>query len=557
MSEYFQKMTTQVGNFLGELSAKRKITVALTGVAIVFGIVYVFMWAAKTTFQPLMTNLSNEDSARVIRILREKRIPFKVDDGGRTVSVPPESLYDVRFELATMGLPESSVVGYEVFDQTTLGTTSFVQKVNEKRAREGELMRTINTIKGVKRSRVHLVIPQRSPFVESQKKPTAAVVLDMEIGAKLTEKQVYGVQNLVARSVEGLEVADVMITSSTGKILSKNISDPVAASVASQLDFKLELEKSLEMSVENMLSKIVGEGKVVARVNAELDFSQISEEKVEYDADGSAIASSQKEIGSANGQRPGPYGAPGAQSNTPGQTPAVNTQTTTNTEQNREITNYNVPKTVRKTLLPTGGVKSLSVAVVMDGQVVREKDEEGNVLTKVLPWAPDKLKEFENLVGGALGLNEKRGDKIQVQNMAFNVEDFDAAERAIASREKQMYIRNLITYAVIGFAILMFFLFVVRPFIKWLTENTIESVDTFLPQTIEELEKVQKSQGTLPGMEEIIPVLPDKVDPEKVEGEMIKEKIVTLVDANPHKAAMIVRDWIHKKEEAQPTNKTA
>jgi len=225
VSEYFQKMTTQVGNFLGELSAKRKITVALTGVAIVFGIVYVFMWAAKTTFQPLMTNLSNEDSARVIRILREKRIPFKVDDGGRTVSVPPESLYDVRFELATMGLPESSVVGYEVFDQTTLGTTSFVQKVNEKRAREGELMRTINTIKGVKRSRVHLVIPQRSPFVESQKKPTAAVVLDMEIGAKLTEKQVYGVQNLVARSVEGLEVADVMITSSTGKILSKNISE--------------------------------------------------------------------------------------------------------------------------------------------------------------------------------------------------------------------------------------------------------------------------------------------------------------------------------------------
>jgi flagellar M-ring protein FliF len=97
-----------------------------------------------------------------------------------------------------------------------------------------------------------------------------------------------------------------------------------------------------------------------------------------------------------------------------------------------------------------------------------------------------------------------------------------------------------------------FFVFVVRPFIKWITENTTDSVDTFLPQTVEELEKIQKQQTALPGLEEIVPILPDKLDPEKVEGEMIKEKIVTLIDTNPKKAAMILRDWIRIEGKRKP-----
>src|SRR5690606_28897099 len=136
------------------------------------------------------TNLNPEDSANIIRVLREKNIPFRVDSTGRNISVMPQYIDQLRMELAISGLPQSSVVGYEVFDKTTLGTTSFVQKVNQKRALEGELMRTINAIHGVRRSRVHLAIPTKATFTEDQKKPSASVVLDIEPGQQLNDKQI-------------------------------------------------------------------------------------------------------------------------------------------------------------------------------------------------------------------------------------------------------------------------------------------------------------------------------------------------------------------------------
>ena len=137
MSEYIKKLWSQIHEFFGGLSpAKKMFTIIIaTGLVVVIG--GLFFWAGEKSFRPLMTNLNPEDSANIIRILREKRIPFKVDTTGKNIEVPPESLYDLRLELATMGLPQSSVIGYEIFDKQSLGTTSFVQKVNQKRALEG------------------------------------------------------------------------------------------------------------------------------------------------------------------------------------------------------------------------------------------------------------------------------------------------------------------------------------------------------------------------------------------------------------------------------------
>ena len=544
MVEYLRKVLRQVSDFFRSLTPAKKVAMGVTTLIIAATIIGLFYWAGDQTYQPLMTNLNSEDSANIIRILRDKRIPFKVDQGGRNISIPPESLYELRLELATMGLPQSSVIGYEVFDKQTLGTTSFIQKVNQKRALEGELMRTINQIKGVKRSRVHLAIPQKSAFVEDQKKPTASVVLDLNAGTTLSEKQVFGVGNLVARAVEGMEVTDVVIVDSQGKTLSKNTSDPLALATANQMEFKTKLEQDLEKRVQSMLAHIVGEGRVVATVSTELDFSQVSETQTIYDADGSAVRSVQKDNRSMEGTRPGPYGLAGATSNTPGAPPAANAQVRSDTKQNNEVVNYEVPQTIRRMTRPSGTIKKMSVAVVVDGKLVKTKDKEGVVLSKVEPWAPEKLKEFEDIVISALGIDKKRGDVFEIRNMEFSREDFEDAQRMIAESERKSYIQNMITYSVIGLIIIFFFMLVVRPFIKWITENTIDSVDTFLPQTIEELERMQKN-ATLPGLEETMPILPDRIDPEKVEGEMIKEKIVTLVDANPHKAALILKDWLH------------
>lgn len=550
MGEYVRKVFTQIFDFIKGLSPVKKAAMVVTSVVIIGGMAGLFIWAGSKTYQPLMPNLNAEDAANVMRILREKRIPFKVDTTGRNITVPPEEMLQLRMELATLGLPQSGVVGYEVFDKQNLGTTSFVQKVNEKRAREGELMRSIQTIKGVRRSRVHLAIPQKSAFVEDQKKSSASVVLDLEPGTQLSDKQIYGVGNLVAKAVEGMDVADVVIMDSMGKVLSKNASDPLAAATATQLDFRQKVELDMEKRIEAMLSRVVGEGKVVARVNADLDFSQVSETQTSYDADGSAVRSVQKDSKSMEGTRPGPYGLAGARSNTPDQPPSANGNAVrSDTKTASETTNYEVPQTVRRTTRPSGTVKKLSVAVVVDGKTVKTTDKDGKVLSKVEPWPADKLKEFEEIVGSAMGLDKKRGDMLEVKNMEFTREDFDEAQKIVAESERKAYVMNMILYGVIGLTILLFFMFVVRPFVRWITENTVDSVDTFLPQTIEELEKLQKS-APMAAIEEAVPVLPEKIDPEKVEGEMIKEKIITLVDANPHKAALILKDWLHMKKEA-------
>ncbi len=563
MGDYLNKVVNQILEFVKGLSPGKRIAMGGTASGIIFGIVSLFYWAGDKTFQPLMSNMNPDDAANIIHVLRDKHIPFKVDPTGKTVSVPPENLLELRMDLASIGLPQANVVGYEVFDKQNLGTTSFVQKVNQKRALEGELMRTIGAIKGIRRSRVHLAIPQKSTFVEDQKKATASVVLDLEPGINLSEKQVFGVGNLVAKAVEGMDIADVVIVDSNGKTLSKNHHDPLSIMTANQYDFKQKYEEELEKRVEGMLARIVGEGRVVARVSADLDFSQVNETQTIFDADGSAVRSVQKNTKTMEGTRPSASGLAGATSNTPGQAQPGNLQVKNDTKMNDEVTNFEVPQTIRKTTKPTGTPKKLSVAVLVDGKTVKTTGKDGKVETKVELWGADKLKEFEDIVASATGIDKKRGDILEIRNMEFTREDFEEAQKIITENERKSYIQNMVIYFVVGLIILLFFVLVVRPFIKWITENTSHSVDAFLPQTIEELEKIQKTE-TLPEIEEVVPVLPDKVDPEKVEGDMIKEKIVTLVDAHPHKAALILRDWLHgeaskkaKEEEEKGSAKSA
>ncbi len=543
MGDYFSKVGKQIAEFFGTLSGPRKLALALTGVGIISAIAALFIWAGRTTYSPLMTNLNPEDAANIMRTLREKGIPFVVDGSGRNISVPSETVHETRLQLSTLGMPQSSVVGYEVFDKQSLGTTSFVQKLNQKRAREGELMRTINSIRGVKRSRVHLAIPERSTFVEDQKRSTASVVLDLEPGIVLSEKQIFGISNLVARAVEGMDSNDVAIVDSNGKMISRNASETAAGLTATQMETRQRYERDLEANIESMLARVVGEGHVVARVSADLDFSQVAETQTIYDQEGSAVRSIDKNVQSMEGSRPNPGGAAGAASNTPGQTGPVVAEIKNNTSRTNEVVNYAVPQTVRTTTRQPGLLKKLSIAVMVDGKPVRETGTNGEVITKTESWPAEKLQEFESIVASAVALDRKRGDTLEIKNMEFTREDLDSAQRMLDAAERQRYIRQLIPYVGVAILFLAFFWFVVRPYIKWMTENTIDSVDTFLPQTIEELEKLQKGTA-LSALESVVPEIAERVDPDRVEGEMIREKVISMVEGNPQKAALILKDWL-------------
>jgi flagellar M-ring protein FliF len=559
MLEYLTRISNQLLTFLKSQSPARLLAMAVAGVGIITTIVMLFIWAGQKSYVTLMTNLNPEDATNIMRILREKRIPYNVDATGRDITVPPESLNDLRLELATLGMPQSSVVGYELFDNVKLGQTSFVQKVNQKRALEGELMRTINSIRGVRRSRVHLAMPQKSTFVEDQKKTTASVVLDLEPGVLLGEKQVYGIGNLVARAVEGMDVGDVVIVDSNGKVLSKNSSDPMAGATATQLDLQEKIQNDLEKRIENILGRVVGDGKVVAKVTADLDFAQVNETQTIVDGDSATPLSVEHRNDNMNGTRPGPQGLVGAASNTPGQPPAANGGDIHNeTTKAQDVTNYVVPQTIRHTTRPVGSIKHLSVAVLVDAKEIRSIDKDGKAQSKMATWSTEQVKQFEDLVAGAVGIDRKRGDTLEIRNMEFTHEDFDEASKSLAEQERRAYIQNMVMYGAIGLLIALFMLVVVRPFIKWITDNTTASVDSFLPQTIEELERLQRSSA-LAEFDDALPAVPDKLDPDKLEGEMMKQKIASMIDANPHKAAMILKDWLHgeKKPVEEPAKAPA
>lgn len=546
MVEFLKKISIQIRDFFGDLSPARRGALILTAVTVCASFAAMFFWVGEKTYQTLGTNLAAEDATAIMRVLRDKKIPFRVENDGKTIKLPPEAVYDLRLELATMGLPQAGVVGYEVFDKQSFGQTSFVQKINQKRALEGELMRTINNLKGVKRSRVHLALPNKSTFIEDQKRPTASIVIDLEPGMQLLDKQVTGISHMVASAIEGMELGDVTIVDGNGKMLSKNTSDPLALQTATMIDFQKKMEEEYEKRVQDILTRVVGEGKVVAKVALDLDFTQSSETQTQYDAEGSAVKSQQKENHVMDGSRPVPTGAPGAAANTPGQA-AANPEVRSNTQKAYETTNYAVPEKVTRSTRPVGAIKKMSVAVLVDGLYKADpaKPEQPAAFQK---WTDDKLGEFKAIVASSVGLDLKRGDSIEVKNMEFRREDLESADAAIAAYERRKMMNHLIQYAVIGASIALFFFFVVRPFMKWLTDNTVENMESFLPRTIEELEKMQGEE--LEQVEEAIPVIVDKVDPEKVEGEMIKEKVVTLIEGNPHKAAMILHEWVHKPKPA-------
>lgn len=556
MEDFTTQLIDNVKEFFATLDTARKV-----GLFVVLGITLAVMsaiiiWASKTQYRTLYSDLNGEDSTQIARILEEKKIPYQFADDGKVIKVPEDKVEVWRLELAKMGMSFTGTVGYEVFDNQPFGTTSFVQKINRQRALEGELVKTIMHLDGVKRARVHLTIPENSPFVSQRKPPAASVVIDLDRGVVLTHDEIRGIGSLVSSSVDGLRPEAVVIIDSKGKKLSENIGDQMTLDTANRISLESKMNRKLEQQVEEILGKVVGEGKVIAKVSVNLDFTESVSTETSFDGENAAVLSEVANTQKLEGSRPSPQGIPGARSNLPGETPQPGIpETRNNVDKSLTTKNYNVPSKVTKSRNPTANLKNLSVAVMVDNKAITVFDEAGQVqmteaglpVTKREPWTEADLENFKAIVASAIGVSDNRGDKIVIRNMDFATEDLAAVEAMMRERENREILKNLIKYVVIGLIITLFFFIVVRPFIQWVTENTVESVEDFLPKTIEELEKIQANQK-LPGLEDALPQIEEKLNPEKVEGNMLKEKIVSLVEGNPTKAAQIIHEMIHAND---------
>jgi len=433
------------------LPVSRKVGLAALVVAAVVGLVLVATWSSIPEYQPAFTDLKAEDGAAVVQYLRDNAISYRLTDGGTTVEVPANQVYEVRLALAGQGLPAHGAVGFELFDTVNIGMTDFVQQVDYQRALEGELARTIGSMVSIKSARVHIVIPQPTLFTEEEKPTTASVVLDLEAGQKLSREQVQAISHLVSSAVEGLTPDNLTIVDTNGNVLTDGSGASAAptALTATQLDAKRTYEQDLERRLQSMLESVVGPGRALVGVTADMNFDQVQTDSELYKPgdQGNALRSAQliTETMLGNGGVPG--GIPGAASNIPAAAPSYQssvTGTTGSAYQRSESTiNYEVSKSVSRVVSAAGQVKRLSISVMVDN------------ITNTTTYSA-----IQPSVIAAAGVDFARGDVVSVSNVVFDRSFYADQATAIAAAEQRDFILRLAQWGAVAAALLVLFLVV-------------------------------------------------------------------------------------------------
>jgi flagellar M-ring protein FliF len=539
MLERLRQLADYLPATVRELSPTRLfVLLGLLGTVVAVGVVALLWMSGKPEQQVLYSQLSMEDAAAVTAKLKEFHIPYTLKGDGTTILVPSTLVYDTRLRLATEGLPQGGGVGFEVFDQRTFGMTEFMQKLNYQRALQGELSRTITQLAAVQSARVHIVLPEKSLFVSKQERTTASVVLKLVPSRRLTSDQVRGITHLVSSSVEGLKPADVTIVDTNGHILSREEENTTFLSrTESQLAYQRSLEQGLERRVQSLLERAVGEGKVTVRVSTTLDFQHIERTEERFDADNPAIRSEQRSKEEGTGQGFWAIGVPGVRSNTEGQETDKDKAKTSSARQS-ETVNYELSKMVSKIVAPSGEVKQLSVAVLVDGSY---QPGQKNGERTYMPRSAEELAKYRDIVKSAIGYNESRGDRVEVANIPFDTQDIVGETLA---REAQqafwLHVGRYVLFALLG---LLFFFFFVRPLVRWVTgKDEVPVVESELPRTVQELEADMGVAGMLPeGVASAGLGLPAISAPA---GQELRTQIAEFVRSEPERAAEVLRMWL-------------
>lgn len=549
MNKIFGHLVVQFRQFYKGLTPVKRLSAIAAILVAVVGLVILTTMVSGTNHVPLFTNVPPDQLPSIVDQLQKKGLPYRIADNGATILIPKDLLHSTQMSIMTeMGGAKVGHVGMEIFDKQDFGQTSYAQKVNYQRALQGELMRAINTLSAVKQSKVIIAIPAKKTFLEEGGQPSASVVLELNPGKSLSGDQVRGITNLVASAVENMEPERVTVIDSRGKILSKHYSQDSAMS-GELLEMKAKIETNLEERIETVVSKVVGAGKVIARVEAGLNpqSSMTTEETVNPDA--TALKSQQSEEEMLDGARTNPSGVPGSRSNLPGaEDNSGQVGFKQNVRKELKTSNYEVPKTVRNIKESAGGIERLSVAVVVDGNIKFVTDKDGKTTEQWAPRSPEEMKKLEGVIKSAIGFNTARGDSVTVENIAFQKEDFSEAERLLTTIERKNLLHSVMKWLLLSVSLGLFFMVVMRPFMRWITDSFQDTVEDMLPKTIEELEELQSVDNSLPGMSGALPVLEESMDPDKAESELLKERIMNLMELDGEKAAGAFSLWLSRRD---------
>jgi flagellar M-ring protein FliF len=447
------------------LSRTQLITLGVTFVAVVALVGGATYWIQAPSYRLLFSDLDAEAAAAVVSRLKEQNVPYRLDDGGRSVRVAEERLDELRLDFAGNGLPTSGRIGFEIFDRTSFGATDFLEQVNYRRALEGEIARTISSLAEVAEARVHIAMAKDSLFVSDKQQAKASVVLKLRQRKPLAPTTARAIATLVAASVEGLDAESVVILDNSGRSLGlpPRNEDQDAEMVAEGQ----RLERDLTTRLVAMLEPVVGVGGV--RVNVSAELSRTSEEETSEVYDPNPVVRSRNISGVSEATLAG-TGVAGARSNIPGVNPAVPaTASSLGGGRGSETTNYELSKTIKRSVTPGGELARLSVAVVLDDERVATTGKDGTTTYSSKRRDPAEIQKIQNLVAAAVGFNTERGDQLTVENISF--EEVTAVEQQTTAPVPawQQYVPMAAPYVrpllVVVLALIALF-FVIRPALR-------------------------------------------------------------------------------------------
>ena len=442
---------------------------ALAGVAL--GMLALFaLLALRGGSEPmalLYGDLDLRDSAQMIEQLNRQHIAYRVTGGGTQVLVPADLVAQARVGLAKDGLPSGGSVGYEIFDRSDgLAATEFQQQINETRALEGELDRTIRAINGVRAVRVHLVLPRREPFARDRQDAQASVLLTMNGAARLDREGMQAILNLVAAAVPGLRPKNIAVVDSRGDLLARAGEPTGSTSEAlTTEEVRRATELRLSRAVEEMLEKSLGPGRVRAEATVRMSFDHVKQTEERYDPDGQVTRSSQSV--NSTSRTTEPNSAVTAQNNLPNADAGTN-PTGTQEARQEETTNFEIGKTVRTLIQDQPQIDRVSLAVMVDGTTTTGPDGK----TTWQPRSAEELARITTLVKTAIGYDAKRGDQVEVVSMRFVTEDpppAAAPPRLFGLGLEQASLLHLAETGLIGLIGLLALLLVLRPMVVRLT----------------------------------------------------------------------------------------
>jgi flagellar M-ring protein FliF len=532
-----------IKNFLMNGAARQLLFMVGVAVSVALGIV-LYMSIQDPVYRPLDYQVNSQNISAIADTLDKAGIQYKINDKDGLIFVAAKDVQSARMKLGAAGIPKDDSINYSFLNEkNTLGNSQFMENARYLRALENDLARTISAIEGVSGARVHIAVPQNNLFADENNKTTASVMLSVGSGFSSNKEKIHSIVQLVAGSVPGLDAKDVAITDQYGHYLSNGI-DQNSIYSAAQLSYQNNVQSYYEKRVESMLSSLIGEDKVSVRVNADIDFTQQENAQEEYDPSKSAVISEKSDIDQTDNASAAASGVPGALSNTPddsqaGQTSSGGQQQGANGNGNgsgagagnngsggqkrtQSTKNYDVSKTVTYKKSNFAKIKMLSVAVIIDDEMVMDPKTK-KFVSKPLPQ--EKINKITELVKATVGFDQARGDKVTVVNSVFTPPKADLT--IVTHVWDQVWFWDVLRKSIgmiCGF-ILLFFIY------KRLA-NYMKNLGKGYPNIAQRISN--------PDVEETAAEIKDSKD-EKI------HQLKKLATTDPNRVASIIKSWVGKQ----------